>query len=64
MAKIKRRKVDRETHFVDGNADMAICGCDILEAKSTSNPVNCWDCLELVRFCRALKLKTEESANG
>lgn len=55
-----------EVHFVINGGDLSICGCDILGDTEysgigpTNKPVNCPDCLELIRECLAVKLKPSE----
>ncbi len=63
-----------EVHFVIGNSDAGICGCDILGDDSSMSEhgncgdgvvtrhkfVNCTDCLFLVRACKRVYLRKHE----
>ena len=55
-----------EVHFVEGNADLTLCGQDIIgdkeyeQAVDTNKPVNCEYCLSLVRLCKSIRLKKPE----
>lgn len=55
-----------EVHFTINNHDLSICGCDVCGDHDykgigiVDKPVNCQDCLELVREIKALELKKKE----
>jgi hypothetical protein len=57
---------DVEVHFAIHNRDLSICGHDLIgdddwEGMGEVNkPVNCPDCLELVKACKQIKLKKQE----